>query len=210
MTKFLKTIILTILCINSISTMGQDTTKTKKIKEYYFTLADISPLNVSIKYKRQLKNRTFLKIGLVNLSAHSSTSFSNASNSYPTRLFGYSAGLESGLEFRKAITDKFTFFHGLNLSFTYETSTNIMDNPTLPTNERRTVIQAYKGGISYTLGLLFKLNNHFLFSAEINPALSFTNSTRDYGQNPSMNYTSISSDFLFANKNGLLSIVYRL
>src|SRR3989304_5966006 len=210
MIKYLKTIILTRVCISTICASGQDTTKTKKIREYYFALAEYSIVNISIKYKRQLKNKTFFKIGLVNLSASGNSYIPNNSLSYRTQDYSVSAGLESGFEFRRTISDKFAFFHGPNASFIYSIRISYVENPTLPQDQRKNTFQSYTGGIPYTVGLLFHLNNHFLFSAEINPGLFFTHQEADSGSYPSQNRTTYSADFRLANKNGLLSVAYRL
>ncbi len=201
---------MTILTISTFCAWGQDTTMTEKIKEYYLTLADISPVNISIKYKRQLKNRTFLKIGLVNISASGYSHNRNNPTSFNTSSFAFSAGLECGLEFRKTITKKFTFFHGPNISFTYNTSISQIDNPALPASQRKTITQTYNGGIPYTLGLLFHLNDHILLTAEINPELFYSYRTLDNKQNPQYNYIRSSIDLNFSNKYGLLSIAYRI
>lgn len=190
---------------------AQDTIKTeKKVKEYYLGFTDIAPLNVSITYKRQLSKKTFFKIGLISLSASNYNSIPDNSTSYITHSFNYGAGLNIGLEFRRALTDKFTFFHGLNLSYTFSQSISETENPALPVNQRKTTSQRHTGGLPYTFGLLFNLNNHFLFSAEINPGLSINYSTLDNGQNPQFNYTSTSAVFNLDNRQGFLSLVYRL
>ena len=196
-----------LLTISTLSAFGQDTIKTeKKIKEYILTFADFSPINVSIKYKRQLKSRTFFRIGFVNLKARSTNYYPTNSTSFLTHYYDLSAGLECGLEFRKNITDNFTFFHGPNLSFTYSTNIDKSDNPALPLSRRRSITQIYDYGIPYTFGLLFHLNGHFLLSAEINPALFV------YYKSPSPQYNVaiFSPSISFGNKYGLLSLVYRI
>jgi hypothetical protein len=190
---------------------AQDTIKTeKKVREYYLGFTDIAPLNVSIRYKRQLSKKTFFEIGLIKLSASIYNSIPDNTTSYITHSFNYGAGFNTGLEFRRALTDKFTFFHGLNLGYTFNQSIAETENPALPVNQRKTLLQQHGGWLSYTFGLLYKLNNHFLFSAEINPGLSINYITFDNGQNPHLNYTSTSADFNLDNRNGFLSLVYRL
>ena len=189
------TITVIFLTFSTFCAWGQDTTKTEKIKEYYLTLTDISPINVSIKYKRHLKNRTFFKIGLVNISVDSRNYYPNFPTSFPTHRLFFSSGLEFGLEFRKMITDKFTFYHGPNMSFTYQTSISKIDNPALPNSQRKNITQTYNGGIPYTFGLLFNLNDHFFLSAELNPVLLFSYRTAKRGQNPEYDYKIISTNF---------------
>ena len=205
-----KIISIAILTICSHFAWGQEVPKTDKTKEYFLTLANVSPVNVSIKYKRQLRKRTFLKIGLVDISGNSSSNDPSMSSSYSSQSLSFSAGLEVGVEFRRSVNDKFTFFHGPNLNFTYQKQISETNNPTLSSSQRKTVSQNYTGGISYTLGLSFKLNDHFLLSAEINPGVYNSVRTIDNGQYPQYNDTNNSANFSFSNKYGFLSIAYRI
>lgn len=205
-----RTITVIILTICTYYALGQDTLKTVKSREYFLTLANISPINVSIKYKHQLRKRTFFKIGLVDISANISNTYASTSTSFANNRISSSVGFECGLEFRKTMTDKFTFFHGPNTSFAYQTQISITQNPALPQSQRKTISQTYAVGIPYTLGLLFHLSNHVLFSAEINPGLFINFWIYDDGQNPKNNYKFSSASFIFTNKIGLLSIAYRI
>jgi hypothetical protein len=203
-------ILLSILIFNSFCIVGQDSIKTIKNNEFFFALEDISPVNISIKFKHQLSKNIFYKIGLVNVAGSSNTSLPVNSNSFAIHYYNFSIGLQNGIEFRKKLSEKFSFFHGPNLSFSYKSNITKTENPAIPTDERRDIIQSYIAGIPYTLGLLFQFNNHLLFSAEINPELSVKYSKARYGQNPNFDSENISSNFLFANKYGFISIAYRL
>lgn len=202
---------LTIMAFSTFCALGQDSVKTEKIKEFYFSFANISNLSFSIKYKQQLINNIFFKTGAVNISADGKNNLINNGSNYTYAIYFLSAGLECGIEFHKTIKEKFTFFHGPNISFTYYLSISEYDYPPQPYYvSRKSITQIYYGGIPYTLGFLFQINNHFLLSTEINPGLFFAYSI--YAQNPfpQYNYKDISANFRFANSNGLLSIVYRL
>ncbi len=203
-------IFLLIFIITPFCVIGQDSIKAKKINEYFFALEDISPVNISIKFKHQLKKNTFYKIGLVNIAVGSNTNIPVRSNSFAIHNYNYSLGFQNGIEFRKKISEKFSFFHGPNLSFTYRVNIAKTENPAIPANQRQNISQSYISGLPYTLGLLFQFNNHLLFSAEINPELSVTYNKARYGQNPNFNSENISSNFLFANKYGVISKAYRL
>lgn len=61
-----KPIILIFVCIYSITYYGQDTIK-NRMKEFYLTLANLSPFNLQVKYKQQISKTTFFKLGIVNL-----------------------------------------------------------------------------------------------------------------------------------------------
>jgi hypothetical protein len=206
----LKSIILSILSISTLFAMGQETPKPAKTKEYYLAVVDISPINFSIKYKRQIKNRTFFKIGLVDLSASDQTVSSSLSSTYSTGTSLYSAGLECGIEFRKPISDKLSFFHGPSLSYKYRIDISKTDNPALPPDQRRFESQTMTPGVVYSLGLLFRFNDHFLMSAEINPYVSYSFRTFNSGPYPQYNTKSNTANFGFSNRYGLLSIAYRI
>ena len=190
MKKTLKIITLTILTLCTISVAAQETPKAEKIKEYSLMLTNISPVNLSIKYKRQIKNKTYFKLGVIDISGSSNTNYPTLSSSYANHNSTFSLGMELGLEFRKQITDKFTFFHGPNVSFTYQTQITKTDNPVLTESQRKSTSKIYNSGITYTLGLLFKLNDHFLLSAEINPGIFDNYRTFDNGQFPQYNSKS--------------------
>ncbi len=198
------------LTIYTMCAQGQDTSALEKIKEFYLTPLDISPISVSMKYKQQLKEMSFFKIGLVNLSVNSTTSYPTTSTSFVNRSLSFSAGMEFGLEFRKKISDRFTFFHGPNISFGYQTQVIKSDNPLLSKSQSKSKSKTYIMGIPYTLGILFQLNNHFLLSSELNPGFFINYNEYNSGQDPFSNYTNISTNFNLTNKLGIISLAYRI
>lgn len=189
-----KAILIAVIIFGSLTGFAQDTVKTKKIREYHLSVNDFSPLNVSIKYKRQLKNNTFFKVGLVNLSGN----IAGTSNSgyYNTSA---SVGFLVGFEFRKPITDKFTFYHGINLGCSYHATVYETASKTLITENRSLQVP-------YTLGLLFRLNDHFLLSAEINPGINFVHHGNYNGISTTYNF---SSGLNFGTNYGHLALAYR-
>lgn len=188
--------------------LGQDTIK--KTKEYYLAVANFSPLNIQIKYKKQIGKKSFFKIGLINVSGAFSNQQPNNSTSFPTKTSNLSGGLQIGIEFRKQLTNKFTFFHGPNLNYVYSISTTRSLNPAIPQREQTNTLEDHTGSIPYTLGLLFNMSKHILIGAEINPSINISQSNSKYGNNPSLNSTYTNINFSFDNRYGLLSIVYRL
>jgi len=206
----IKVTLLTAVLMSALFSTAQDTTKTTKISEYYIGLSNIVPLDISLKYKRQLKNNTFFKIGLINLSARTSATLPMSPTQYPSSHYAYSAGIEFGLEFRKQTTEKLTFFHGPNVSFRYSKNVLRQDDPALPVEQGERSSQGYSARIPYTLGFLFQLNEHFFLSTEINPGLLVSVSEVDYGPNSFSNSTSTSASFNFSNNSSFLSIAYRL
>jgi hypothetical protein len=211
MTTFFKTMMIWLLISSTIPSFAQDTTKAdKKIREYALSLTSFSSMNVYIRYKRQIKGRTFFKVELINLSGSRSENKPEISSSYGSTQYNLSGGLQCGLEFRKSITNAFTFFHGPNIGLICFSNIAASDNPSIPADETKSFSQNYSLGIPYSLGILFHLNNHFFMSAEINPAVSATWGFHKNSQSPSDNNTQFTTSFGFANSYGLLSLIYRL
>jgi hypothetical protein len=146
-----KLIILLLISTYSVSSFGQDSINT--INEFYLTIANFSPVNVHLKYKRQIGNKTFFKVGLVNLSASSNNQQYKNSSNFWTSTLSYSAGIELGIEFRKQLTKRFSLFHGPNLSCTYREKILRVVNPSLSISKQKDIIQSYSGAHLYS--------NHF-------------------------------------------------
>lgn len=189
--------------------LGQDTIK-KKTKEYYLSIAGFSPLNIQIKYKKQIGQKTFFKLGLVNISGAFSDLQPNNSTAFPSKTSNLSGGLQIGIEFRKQLTDKFTFFHGPNLNYVYSISKTLYLNPAIPQREQINISERHTGSIPYTLGLLFNMSKHVLIAVEINPSINISQSNSKYGNSQSLNPSYTNINFMFDNNYALLSIVYRL
>mgnify|MGYP000966847993 FL=1 len=206
MRKLILTLSLFVSCFISIA---QDSTKTKT-KEYYLTFADFSLLNLQLKYKRQISKSSFIKLGLINLSANIKSDRANNSAIFPTSQSEYSAGLEFGIEFRKQINKKFSLYHGPSLGFSYNRNVSKTLNPLIPSNQQKNTTQIYKGSIPYTLGILFNLNSNILVSAELNPSINYNYIDFKYGGNSIFNTATQNYNIGFNNKLVLLSIVYRL
>lgn len=204
-----KLIILLFICIYSLSSFGQDTVKTR-IKEYYLTFADFSPVTLQLKYKRQIAKKTYFKIGLVSLGYSENSQVMQNPNLTPSFNRYYSAGLELGLEFRKHLTKKFSLFHGPNLSFIYNENISIRQDPLISPYDLKTTMQTYRFSIPYSLGILFNLNSNILVAAEINPNISFNHQVYNNNYTPNSNVISENLSAGVDNRLVLLSIVYRL
>jgi hypothetical protein len=201
------TVMITFLII-STTVISQDSIK-PKINEYYLGLAGFSPLSIQLKYKRQIKEKTFFKVGLIELFANTnSRAYSNSSQS-KTNYWRYSAGLEIGIEFRKLISNRFSLYHGPNINYSYSRDQSRVFSPILTQEQQKTSITRNNFSLPYTLGILFNVTSNILISAEINPAISYAIVDLKNGQNPSVNTNESYVNFNFSNRLGLLSIVYR-
>jgi hypothetical protein len=210
MKTYFKTMLVLLFTSCIMNSFAQDTTKTdKKIREYVVSLANFAPLNVSVKYKRQLKGRTFFKVELINLSGSTTKNEPELSTSFGSSAHTISGGLQFGLEFRKSISGNFTFFHGPGIGSTYSVTETRSHNPALPVSEQKSGSQSYDVGINYSLGILFHLKGHFFLSTEISPGV-YTNRYTYKSPRPEANSSGQSTSFNFSNTHGLLSLVYRL
>ncbi|MEO6903410.1 MAG: hypothetical protein ABI315_09660 [Bacteroidia bacterium] len=204
-----KLIILLFISTYSLSSFGQDSVKTRN-NEFYLTIANFSPVNVHLKYKRQIVNKIYFKVGLVNLSASSNKLEWQTSTSFPISKLSYSGGIEAGIEFRKQLTKRFSLFHGPNLSFTYRETIFKISDPSLNTKQQKNITQSYSGVLPYSLGILFNLNANMLVAAEINPNIYYSYEVYKNGRSPQANNTSNNISIGFDNKIVLLSFVYRI
>ena len=204
-----KLIILSFMCVYSLSSFGQDSVKTR-IKEYYLTFANFSPATFQLKYKRQISKKIYFKIGLVNLSASENSQTTQDPNYLPTSSSSYSGGLEIGLEFRKHLTKKFSLFHGPNLSYIYQKNIFRQEDPAISNFQQRNTTQNYKFSIPYSLGILFNLNSNILIAAEINPNINYNYIEYKSNFNPNTNHISKNINVGLDSRLMLLSIVYRL
>jgi hypothetical protein len=194
-----------LLMLLSMPGKAQDTTR-HKIREYYLTLGNFSPINVNLRYKKQIREKMFFKVGLVSLSAN--YNHSGNGSTFPTSNENYSGGLECGVEWRRTMTKKLTLFHGPALRGVYELSVNRNRNPAVPQNQQTMAVQSLSGSVPYSIGLLFHAYENFFVSAEINPSFYF--SYRDnLAQNPFQHAYGVNAGFGFDNRYGQISLVYR-
>lgn len=185
---------------------AQDSTMVKK-NELYFTVANLNPVNIHLKYKRQLGQKSYLKFGLVSLSAYSNSQKTDNPVTSQTTSTGYSAGLESGLEFRKTISPRFSFFHGPNIRYEFLYGTSLIENQSSVPTETKSTVLTNRFSIPYTLGFLLNVTDKFLLAAEINPSLSYGISTNKTNGNSMSDTRSLG--FGFDTRVVLFSLVYR-
>ena len=66
----MKTILTLFLTLFATLLFAQDTTKPNKIREFYLTPTSFSSPELAIKYKKQINQNRFYKIGLVDVSTN--------------------------------------------------------------------------------------------------------------------------------------------
>jgi len=189
---------------------AQDTTNTR-FKEYYLSFSNFSPLSTRLTYKWQVINRTFFKLGLIDLSYSartSHTSQTNGSDPFPVSTKYYSVGFQLGVEFRHGLNKQFTFFHGPGLSASYYHNENKTMDPS-QTGPNTIFSESYGAGLIYAIGFLLQVRPHFLFSAELNPSVNYTMGISSSSLNTAKSKfdhtnVNVSSNFV------VLSVGYRL
>lgn len=207
----MKSVSLLFILLNLIfithNTKAQDSIPIRA-KEFYISFSNFSPLNVSLRYKKQISEKRYLKLGLVSLMANMSRSTNQSSSTFPVGNENYSGGLEFGIEFRKVLSRKFSMFHGPSLRGLYQYTINKNRNPGVPQNQQNNDSHNINGGIVYSLGLLFHLNSNFYLAAEISPSvyLSYQNSGKDAAGKRSSYYNG---GIGFDSRSAMISLVYR-
>jgi hypothetical protein len=182
--------------IITINSKAQDSPP-ERIKEFQLAFSGFSPLNTQIKYKQQINQKIFFKIGLVNLSMNSYGANSLFGSNYTQ--ISLNGGLELGLEFRKNLSDKLTLFHGPNISYIYSYRGFNRDIYPSPNNE-----STHMERLSYTLGLMYSINSNIFIGAEINPGFYL-----QQNKNHNLNSRTIYSGFSLDNRIGQISIILR-
>lgn len=205
----LKLILSLLLFSFCIPLIAQDSNQVRS-KEFYLSVSTFSPLRLQLKYKQQIGNHLFFKVGLVELSmSKSKTESTSTATVFPYQNTGYSGGLELGLEFRTTLIKNFSVFHGPNLRYTYFYQQMVVSNPGLSPEEQKSTNESQEYSIPYTLGILFNLNSNLLLAAEVNPNVYYTHS-RTSTPNASNYLTNDRDSFGFTISNStLLSLVFR-
>lgn len=193
-----------ICLIGSLAVPGlaQDTTP-GKIREYYLSFGNFSPVDLHLKYKKQIRDKLFFKLGLVSLSARVSQSGNVNPNSFPVQTQNYSGGLEFGIEWRKTLTPKFTVFHGPALRGIYDMTLIWRADPSIPQPQQKASTFGIHGSVPYSIGFLYQIYQNFFLSAEITPSVYLS-----YQDNQQNSY-NVNAGLGFDNRFGLISLVFR-
>jgi hypothetical protein len=184
---------------------AQDSTKTNA-KELYLSFGGFNPFNMSLKYKKQIREKMYFKVGLISLGARVTSNNPNQNAGFRITNENYSGGFLVGIEFRKALTGKLTLFHGPNISAVY--NRNVITDLNPGVINRKSVSEGIQVSIPYTLGFLFHAYQNFFIAAEINPAISLY--TQSNGNpDPLKRSYIINGGFDFDSRSANLSLVYR-
>lgn len=191
-----------------VFTNAQDSIR-KRTKEYYVSLAGINPVNMQLKFKKQIGKKTFFKIGLVNLSLTETNTNPVNTTTFKSSTLSYSGGLELGMEFRQSLSKRFDFFHGPNIGGSYNYSEYKLLDPSVPGDKQRDITTVYRGSVIYAFGVLFKVTDNFLVAGEINPTIYVSESHYKDGLNPQNNSLNTNNGFSFGTSLGIVSLVFR-
>ncbi|MPM03648.1 hypothetical protein SDC9_49915 [bioreactor metagenome] len=187
-------------------------TSSPKTKEYCFSLplpADLSALSFGFDYKMQFKNSTFLKLSALSLSYTNQENTPTSTSDFSTAYMAYSGGLGVGLEFRKNLSDKFTFYHGPGIGVSYQYSENTNNDPAVSLDFRQYSNQTMIYNVNYSLGFMYSVCEHFLVSAQLSASFNYRDGKNEYSMNPSSNNTSKSFYGGFSDEIGSISLIYR-
>lgn len=193
--------LLTVTIFFTLPALAQDSIRSP-YREIYLSTT-FTPFRFDVKFKKQLRPKTFLKIGLVNLSANMNGNDNNVSPGFPIRSVSYSGGLEAGIEFRRGLNKRLTFFNGPSLRVLYQYASTVNTNPQPGQNFRS---ESAALAIPYTLGILYEASRNILVAFEVNPTIQLNTQVSRNGSNRIYGYNA---GFQLDSRGVLLSAVYR-
>lgn len=119
--------------------------------------------------------------------------------------FGF--GIEIGKEFRRPITEKLDFRHGVNLGFSFSHYSDPGENPT----ESDMKQQSFNPRISYIIGVNFAISPNIYLGAEILPGIGYSSTKTTFTNNTGAPNSTEDTrlNYGFSNGSTLLSLVYR-
>ena len=193
--------------IATLISSGQDSTKVKRNQEFFLEVSSFSPLQIGLNCKIQLKNNTYLKIGIINVRTSYTEYEPLDTRSNRTSTLSLNGGIGLGLEFRKEISSFLTLYHGPNLIFNrhYDRNSEYLlqtENEFYRNSNLKNV-----GSCSYSIGFLAKVTPHFLVAADLNPMVSISRNI-DFRNGYEIR-KSKSFDFDLTNQLVKISIVFR-
>ncbi len=196
-----KTGILLIALILSTFIMAQEKTK---VKELGLTFKNLNEFGFSYKVGT---TKELWRFNAMSISgSNTDIEFNNDNDDF--KGFGFS--FKVGKEYRRHVSEKVEFRYGADLSFGYR-----YDKYTRHNTENRYGYEVkentYSPGINLVLGLNYKINDQFIFGAEIMPYLNYsisesTTTAATFGKHKS-DYSNF--NYGFDSSSVLLSVAYR-
>lgn len=117
-------------------------------------------------------------------------------------------GVGVGYEWRKDLNDKFAFYHGPNLVYSYYYNLLRNDNPSLTLEGRKIEKHQHGFRLPYNVGVLYKLSKNFLITAQLSPSV-YTIFSNTKTSNENLTYNHKSFGFRFDNLAGTIGLAVR-
>lgn len=151
---------------------------------------------VSLEFKNQLKENTFLRVKAQNFTLNSGSIYSPGDNRIIGRNYQFNIAGGIGLEKRKQLNDKLTFFHGpcLNNSFSLEIAD--INNTVLNASDIKNESFNNSTSLSYNLGMYAELKEWLVIAFQYEPYVSY------YFRQASSSGTVIAESNLFNSSFG--------
>ena len=200
-----------ILGFTSINISGQDSSRPLS-KEIYLTGKILDFTNLGLEYKSEIKENTFFRMGINNLSLNLQRDKNGDPNSIfpPTKRYAVSGRYEFGIEKRKIITDKLQAFYGIDIFTWGSFYRHFQQDPSLPYDLRFHDNLSVTPGFSFKSGLILKISDAFSIAAEIAPEIfySFGYNEKTVG-NIKVKDTSSNGIISISNQNVWIAFVYK-
>ena len=203
------------MCLTQISIVHAQDSTSKRIKEIYLGVSSLSPLFVTFKFKQQIGKKLFVKMALNDLTVSYNESYysgSNSTNSVFSKTKHYSIGAATGIEFRRHLSERFTCFHGPGVSGRFYRNYDEAESASIPgSGLQSNAIENWSFGGNYSIGLLFKVNKHFLLSTEVGPGVYYSKSISTRYNDVTLQYDKNNGSSMYYSFSGstYVTLVYR-
>lgn len=181
-----------------------------KVREIYLNGNLLTFNNFGLQYKSSLKENTFLRIGLTNISIDLENKKFGLLLPYGTTWTNLASRFEIGLEKRKPLSEKLSFFYGINLTTSISFQRVKTDNPSLSKDLRTLDDLGINPGLAFNTGFILNVADNFSISAEIIPQfiLKYSSSERISGLEK-IKDTTTGGSFVCNNESARISFIYR-
>ena len=172
-------ILILIFFLNSNILNGQESSPLSKEIYLYGKFLDFG--NLGLEYKSELKEGTFLRIGInrLNFNFDKTKTGLISSNNYPTKFSNLTGRFEIGIERRKNITDKLSAFYGVDVFTEGRFMRNKSENPNYPADLRFTDDLTVTPGLSFNSGFILNIKGAFSIATVLAPEIAYTYSSKE-------------------------------